>query len=60
MSKEFIKSAADAMKGKIDYYPSNLSASLEAGHQVAGCGYEDGTSWGIKVIWSKNVHHCFM
>ncbi|KAJ0052396.1 hypothetical protein Pint_01997 [Pistacia integerrima] len=51
ISREFMKSAAHALKGKTDYYPSNLSESLEAAHQVAGCGYEYGTSWGIKFGW---------
>ncbi|KAK3184396.1 hypothetical protein Dsin_031682 [Dipteronia sinensis] len=46
-SKEFIKSASHALKGKTDIRmdPSN---SLDAAHQVAGSAYEYGSSWGEK------------
>ncbi|XVE72412.1 hypothetical protein DITRI_Ditri11bG0037500 [Diplodiscus trichospermus] len=49
-SKEFSESASYALKGKKDF-PRNLSDSLEAAFQVAGCSYEFGTSWGTKVGW---------
>ncbi|KAJ0111159.1 hypothetical protein Patl1_01979 [Pistacia atlantica] len=49
-SKEFITSAAHALKGNTDYSTSNLSKSLEAAHQVASCSYEYGTGWGKKGI----------
>jgi hypothetical protein len=47
-SKELIKSAAHALKGKIDP-PANLWNSIQAAYQVAGSAYEYGTSWGTKV-----------
>ncbi|XP_031263386.1 cellulose synthase-like protein B4 [Pistacia vera] len=50
-SKEFITSAVHALKGKTDYFASNLSKSLEAAHQVASCSYEYGTGWGKKFGW---------
>ncbi|XP_031286056.1 cellulose synthase-like protein B3, partial [Pistacia vera] len=50
-SKEFITSAAHALKGNTDYFTSNLSKSLEAAHQVASCSYEYGTGWGKKFGW---------
>ncbi|KAJ0052403.1 hypothetical protein Pint_01998 [Pistacia integerrima] len=49
-SKEFITSAAHALKGNTDYFTSNLSKSLEAAHQVASCSYEYGTGWGKKSL----------
>ncbi|GKV17638.1 hypothetical protein SLEP1_g28112 [Rubroshorea leprosula] len=49
-SKEFLESAARALKGKIEF-PTNLSNNLEAACQVAGCAYENGTDWGNKVGW---------
>ncbi|XP_011047235.1 PREDICTED: cellulose synthase-like protein H1 [Populus euphratica] len=50
-SKEFIRSAAHALQGKENISPQNLPTLVEAAHQVAGCGYEYGTSWGIEVGW---------
>ncbi|XP_044466004.1 cellulose synthase-like protein B4 [Mangifera indica] len=51
-SKEFMKSAVDALKGKTDYFRSSLSNSLEAAHQVASCSYEYCTGgWGKKFGW---------
>ena len=47
-SKEFIKSAGHALKGKTDIR-MNPSNSLDAAHQVAGPAYEYGSSWGEKV-----------
>lgn len=48
-SMGFIKSVAQTLSGvKIDHR-NNLSSSLKAAHQVAGCSYEYGTSWGTKV-----------
>ncbi|KAL5794123.1 hypothetical protein ACOSP7_002717 [Xanthoceras sorbifolium] len=49
-SKEFIKSAAHALKGDTGF-PMDLSNSLDAAHQVAGSAYEHGSSWGEKVGW---------
>ncbi|KAK4845721.1 hypothetical protein QYF36_008311 [Acer negundo] len=49
-SKEFIKSAGHALKGKTDIR-MNPSNSLDAAHQVAGSAYEYGSSWGEKVGW---------
>lgn len=49
-SKEFIKSAVDALKGKTGHEPYiNLQSNVEATYQIASCGYEYGTSWGTKV-----------
>ncbi|KAG6750078.1 hypothetical protein POTOM_047156 [Populus tomentosa] len=50
-SKEFLRSAAHALQGKEDIRPKNLPTLVEAAHQVAGCGYEYGTSWGTEVGW---------
>ncbi|KAI5565602.1 hypothetical protein BDE02_14G133100 [Populus trichocarpa] len=50
-SKEFIRSAAHALQGKENISPKNLPNLVEAAHQVAGCGYEYGTSWGTEVGW---------
>ncbi|KAK1568763.1 hypothetical protein Q3G72_028405 [Acer saccharum] len=47
-SKEFIKSAGHALKGKTDI-PMNPSNYLDAAHQVAGSAYEYGSSWGENV-----------
>ncbi|KAH9669527.1 cellulose synthase-like protein B4 [Citrus sinensis] len=47
-SKEFINSAAHALKGKA-YFTSILSKSLDVVHQVAGCDYEHSSDWGKKV-----------
>ncbi|KAK3184397.1 hypothetical protein Dsin_031683 [Dipteronia sinensis] len=44
-SKEFIRSAGHALKGKT-HIPMNLSNYLDAAHQVAGSAYEYGSSWG--------------
>ncbi|XVF20994.1 hypothetical protein REPUB_Repub12eG0052500 [Reevesia pubescens] len=49
-SKEFSVSAAYALKGEKGF-GNNILESLEAAFQVAGCGYEFGTSWGTKVGW---------
>ncbi|XP_041007306.1 cellulose synthase-like protein H1 isoform X1 [Juglans microcarpa x Juglans regia] len=51
-SKEFIKSAVDALKGKTGHEPNiNLHSYVEATYQIASCGYEYGTSWGTKMGW---------
>ena len=49
-SKELVKSAAYALEGRT-HSPNdvNVSKSLEAANQVAGCGYEYGTGWGDQV-----------
>lgn len=47
-SKEFINSAAHALKGKA-YFTSILSKSLDVVYQVAGCDYEHSSDWGKKV-----------
>ncbi|GAV73787.1 Cellulose_synt domain-containing protein [Cephalotus follicularis] len=49
-SNELIQSVSHALKGREDY-SRDLKNSIEAAHQVAGCGYEYGTSWGTKVGW---------
>jgi hypothetical protein len=53
-SKKLVKSVAHALQGKRDP-PDHLWDSIEAAHQVASCGYEYSTSWGIEVrnkkIW---------
>ncbi|KAE8075660.1 hypothetical protein FH972_014354 [Carpinus fangiana] len=49
-SKEFIKSAAHALKGKSNP-PNHLGDSNEAAHQVASCGYEYSSSWGAELGW---------
>jgi hypothetical protein len=51
-SKELIKSAAYALKGKTDP-PTNLRNSIQAAYQVSGSSYEYGTSWGTKVSDKK-------
>jgi hypothetical protein len=51
-SKELIKSAALALKGKRDS-PDDLWHSIEAAYQVASCDYEYGTSWGTYKVCSK-------
>ena len=48
ISKELIKSGANALKGKTDP-PPNLLNSIQASYQVSGSAYEYGTSWGTKV-----------
>jgi hypothetical protein len=53
-SKEFIKSAAHALKGKSNP-PNHLGDSNEAAHQVASYGYEYSTSWGAEVSNQKNM-----
>ncbi|XP_011007182.1 PREDICTED: cellulose synthase-like protein H1 [Populus euphratica] len=50
-SKEFVRSAAHALQGKANTSPEILPKLIEAAHQVAGCGYEYGTSWGKEVGW---------
>ncbi|XP_042977126.1 cellulose synthase-like protein H1 isoform X2 [Carya illinoinensis] len=51
-SNELIKSAVDALKGKTGHEPYiNLQSYVEAAYQIAGCGYEYGTSWGTKIGW---------
>lgn len=50
-SKEFVRSAAHALQGKANRSPNILPNLIEAAHQVAGCGYEYGTSWGQEVGW---------
>uniref|UniRef100_A0A2N9J5C4 Glycosyltransferase 2-like domain-containing protein n=1 Tax=Fagus sylvatica TaxID=28930 RepID=A0A2N9J5C4_FAGSY len=59
-SKELIKSAAYALKGKTDP-PTNLRNSIQAAYLVSGSSYEYGTSWGTKVGWrygstTEDVH----
>ncbi|XP_057455860.1 cellulose synthase-like protein H1 isoform X2 [Lotus japonicus] len=51
-SKEFIKSVVHALKGWI-YSPHdiNISKTIEIASQVAGHGYEYGTSWGDQIGW---------
>ncbi|KAA8524718.1 hypothetical protein F0562_011141 [Nyssa sinensis] len=51
-SKVFTKSAAQTLSG-LDGKTSSphLWSSVEAANIVADCGYEYGTSWGIKVGW---------
>ncbi|KAL5797911.1 hypothetical protein ACOSQ2_002731 [Xanthoceras sorbifolium] len=49
-SKEFIKSAAHALKGDRGF-PMDLSNTLDDAHQVAGSAFEYGSSWGEKVGW---------
>ncbi|KAG4985673.1 hypothetical protein AAZX31_12G092700 [Glycine max] len=51
-SKDFLKSAAFALKGRI-YSPNdiNISNVVDVASQVAGCGYEYGTGWGKQVGW---------
>ncbi|GAB4859450.1 hypothetical protein Ancab_010918, partial [Ancistrocladus abbreviatus] len=47
-STKFCESAAHALSGleqKIDCC-DNISSSMEAAYQVAGCNYEYGSSWG--------------
>lgn len=48
-STEFIKSAAQALQGNTNA-PKTISNLVAAAYQVAGCGYEYGTSWGTEVI----------
>ncbi|KAE8075655.1 hypothetical protein FH972_014349 [Carpinus fangiana] len=49
-SKELIKSAIQALKGKTD--PSDgLWTSIQAAYQIASCKYEYGTGWGTKLGW---------
>ena len=43
-----MKSVAHALKGKTNS-PDHLSNSIDTAYQVAGCGYEHGTSWGRQV-----------
>ncbi|GKV17640.1 hypothetical protein SLEP1_g28114 [Rubroshorea leprosula] len=49
-SREFVESAARALKGKIKFQ-NNLPNNLEAACQVADCSYEYGTNWGNKHGW---------
>ncbi|GAB4859448.1 hypothetical protein Ancab_010914 [Ancistrocladus abbreviatus] len=52
-STKFCESAAHALSGleqKIDCC-DNISSSMEAAYQVAGCNYEYGSSWGNQVGW---------
>ena len=55
-SKEFIRAASNALSGNKAYSGESLDKSIEAAYKVAGCGYENGTSWGKKVseIFSYN------
>ncbi|KAI4334133.1 hypothetical protein L6164_018862 [Bauhinia variegata] len=50
-SMEFVESASQALEEKIYYPNSNAFKYLEAVSQVAGCGYESGTTWGGLDIW---------
>ncbi|XP_075670929.1 cellulose synthase-like protein H1 isoform X3 [Castanea sativa] len=47
-SKELMKSVSHAFKGKTNS-PDHLSNPIDTAYQVAGCGYEHGTSWGRQV-----------
>lgn len=52
---EYTKSAANVLLGSktntdISSGESSLLSCMEAANQVAGCGYEYGTSWGKEVI----------
>ena len=56
---EFMESVAKTFYGPVNgkndtVGPQDLSSTVEAAHQVARCGYEDGTAWGLKV-W-ENYH----
>ena len=48
-SKEFAKAAANALNGNKADSTESLRTSVDSAYKVAGCGYEHGTSWGIKV-----------
>ncbi|KAI8012702.1 Cellulose synthase-like protein B3 [Camellia lanceoleosa] len=52
-SMEFTKSAAKILSDMktSSISPNNISNCIEAAYQVAGCGYEYGTSWGKEVGW---------
>lgn len=52
-SKEFVETAADALKEQSADYAEGIRKSIEAAYQVAGCGYEHGSSWGAKVKYIK-------
>ncbi|XP_075670927.1 cellulose synthase-like protein H1 isoform X1 [Castanea sativa] len=49
-SKELMKSVSHAFKGKTNS-PDHLSNPIDTAYQVAGCGYEHGTSWGRQLGW---------
>jgi hypothetical protein len=55
-SKELIKSAAHALKGKRDP-PNHLWDSIEAADQVASCDYEYSTGWGREVSNQKKYEN---
>ena len=51
---EFMESVAKTFSGPVNgknatIDTQDLSSTLKAAHQVASCGYEDGTAWGLKV-----------
>lgn len=48
-SKELRIAASRALKEKVEPVECNLGQCTEAAYQVAGCGYEYGTNWGVKV-----------
>ncbi|PSS16128.1 Cellulose synthase-like protein [Actinidia chinensis var. chinensis] len=50
-SMEFTKSAGQILSSMKTSSPHELSSSLEAAKQVAGCSYEYGTLWGREVGW---------
>ncbi|KAF5950090.1 hypothetical protein HYC85_012083 [Camellia sinensis] len=52
-SMEFTKSAANILSGlrTSSISPNNISSCIETAHQVAGCDYEYGSSWGREVGW---------
>ncbi|KAL5573383.1 hypothetical protein UlMin_022980 [Ulmus minor] len=50
-SKDFKKAAANALKGMNLSCRESVLKFDEAAFEVAGCGYEYGTSWGSKVGW---------
>ncbi|XP_060672146.1 cellulose synthase-like protein H1 [Ziziphus jujuba] len=50
-SKEFVETAADALKEQPADHAQGIRKSIEAAYQVAGCGYEYGSSWGSKAGW---------
>ncbi|KAH9718110.1 cellulose synthase-like protein B4 [Citrus sinensis] len=58
-SKEFINSAAHALKGKA-YFTSILSKSLDIVHQVAGCDYEHSSDWGVLFLLQAHLYNLSM
>ncbi|GMP53938.1 hypothetical protein CsSME_00019250 [Camellia sinensis var. sinensis] len=54
-SMEFTKSAANILSGlkTSSISPNNISSCIETAHQVAGCDYEYGSSWGRELHSKK-------